>query len=245
LSLNVKKSKLIVLNRSNSKLISNVDIYINNEKLEQVSEFKYLGVMIDNKLDWNDQCNEICKKFNKKFYVLKRCGSKMNMYSRILYCNALVRPTYDYCASISFMFNQAQFNQIQLIQNRFMRYILKVNNRTSIKWMLDTLQWQSIKARIYCNTFKFIRRIEQGNAPMYLKDKLRRRSETTDRRFRDTSYFVIAPYAKDYTAVSIFINGLQLYNAFIKKSIAEKRPITINTLPREFNCEIAKFVNSM
>ena len=80
LSLNVSKSKLLVFNNQRKKRKNNTDvnvndvtvndeeeilISINGETLEEVEFAKYLGVLIDNKLNWSYQINAIILKLSK------------------------------------------------------------------------------------------------------------------------------------------------------------------------------------
>ena len=66
LSLNVSKSKLLVFsNRYTAVDANHTNIYINGEKLEEVDHAKYLGALIDNKLNWAYQINAISLKLSK------------------------------------------------------------------------------------------------------------------------------------------------------------------------------------
>jgi hypothetical protein len=129
---------------------------INNEWIKSENNIRLLGVMIDDKLNWNANIDFTCKKMNKKFYLLKRCDDKLNCQSKILFFNSLVAPHIDYCSTLLFLASDSQINELQKIQNRFMRLILKLPFRTHTKDLLEILQWFSVKQRIYLNTLKGI-----------------------------------------------------------------------------------------
>ena len=64
LSLNVGKSQLLIF--SNKKNPENAgDIMMNGEKLKEVDHAKYLGVLVDNKLNWSYQINAVNLKLSK------------------------------------------------------------------------------------------------------------------------------------------------------------------------------------
>ena len=69
LSLNVGKSKLIVFN--NKKKIK-IDITLNSQSLKEVDNAKYLGILIDNKLNWLPQINAIKLKISKGLGLLAK-----------------------------------------------------------------------------------------------------------------------------------------------------------------------------
>ena len=74
LELNVKKTKELVIDfRRNPNDIP--DLVIKGEKVERVSEYKYLGVVIDNKLTFTANTNAIHKKCQSRLYCLQKLRS--------------------------------------------------------------------------------------------------------------------------------------------------------------------------
>ena len=73
LSLNVCKSKLLIFSLcERTDIIKDINLSINNEKLKIVDTAKYLGVFIDNKLNWNEQINAINLKLSKGIGLLSK-----------------------------------------------------------------------------------------------------------------------------------------------------------------------------
>ena len=60
---NVSKTKYMIF--SPCKVFNPIDVYFNNIKLECVERFKYLGLIIDNKLKFNFHAQYICNKINQ------------------------------------------------------------------------------------------------------------------------------------------------------------------------------------
>ena len=50
----------------------NIDLFIDNRKLNQVTVCKYLGVYIDNSLDWDEHVNNLCKITVKNLYFIAK-----------------------------------------------------------------------------------------------------------------------------------------------------------------------------
>ena len=62
---NDKKSKLVLVSRRKRKEIKNITLYLNNKKLTQVTQIKYLGIIMDHKFSFNENVTyaaECCKK---------------------------------------------------------------------------------------------------------------------------------------------------------------------------------------
>ena len=71
LDLNVSKTKELVIDfRKNP--VSIPDLYINGEKVERVSAYKYLGVIVDERLDFKQNTECIYKKCQSRIYCLQK-----------------------------------------------------------------------------------------------------------------------------------------------------------------------------
>ena len=145
----------------------------------------------------------------------------MNCCSKILFYKSLISPHVDYCSTILFLFSDAQLNEIQKIQNRSMRLILKMDNRTHINDMLDMLQWLSIKQRIYANTLKFIHRIVNGEVPLGLQRQLTLRHNAHTHNLRNNNEYQLNNCRTSFAQNSLLHNGLRIYNEF-KKANAQQ-----------------------
>ena len=75
LDLNVKKTKEMIIDFREKKLILE-PIKINNSAVEIVNTYKYLGSIIDDKLNGNKNIKKVYKKANQRMYFvrkLKKC----------------------------------------------------------------------------------------------------------------------------------------------------------------------------
>ena len=70
LSLNVAKSKLLYFTNKNRNSLQNITIKINNETLKEVDSAKYLGVYMDNKLNWSTHTNNVKLRLSKGISML-------------------------------------------------------------------------------------------------------------------------------------------------------------------------------
>lgn len=121
LLLNIAKMKAMIISSKQSVPAQTSYIQINNDPIEFVDSIKYLGVILDKKLSFQDQHSDILKKLNKKFYVFKRCESKLNDESKKIFVQSLIFSHFNYCSTISFLFTETQINDFQKVLNRFMR----------------------------------------------------------------------------------------------------------------------------
>jgi hypothetical protein len=74
LELNVKKTKELVFDERRGD-IDFVPVSINGEDVEVVSSFKYLGTVIDNRLRFDENADQIFKKSQQRMYLLRKLKS--------------------------------------------------------------------------------------------------------------------------------------------------------------------------
>ena len=72
--LNVKKTKEMIID---FRLTKNPmrQLEINDESVETVGSYKYLGFTIDNKLNWHAHVDVLCNKLNTRLFFLKKLKS--------------------------------------------------------------------------------------------------------------------------------------------------------------------------
>ena len=98
LSLNLNKTNYMIFNKT--KQAPTVDISIQNFKIERVYVTKFLGVMIDEDLNWKNHISYVKTKVSKNVAVLYKARRYFNVNAmRMLYCS-LVLPYLLYCLEV-------------------------------------------------------------------------------------------------------------------------------------------------
>lgn len=212
LSLNVKKTNYMVISHKKNLNTQNLKILIDDKEITNTTEIKYLGVIIDNKLNFINHLEYVKKKLHKKLALFRRIDDKLNAFTKIVLYKSIVAPHFDYCSSILFSLSESRIKELQKIQNKFMRNILKVNRMTSHKVMLDALCFQSVQQRLTSNVLKMLYKVENGLVPNYLKNILKKNKERSRFNTRRKSLYDIPNFTKEYTQKSIFYKALKIYN---------------------------------
>ena len=65
--------------------------------VKKVDKVRYLGVVLDQHLNGQEQALCVIKKVASRLGFLYRCAYFLDVNSRRLLCNALVQPCLDYC----------------------------------------------------------------------------------------------------------------------------------------------------
>ena len=52
------------------KITNNYKVYMNNHEISEVKSIKFLGVLIDNQLNWKNHLDHICTKVSKNIGII-------------------------------------------------------------------------------------------------------------------------------------------------------------------------------
>ena len=78
LSLNINKSSFLIF--TNKKLSNIPIISIRSVPIKYVDCFKFLGIMVDNKLSYSNHVNNVCSKVNRCNGIFKKLSSHIPLY---------------------------------------------------------------------------------------------------------------------------------------------------------------------
>ena len=97
------------------------------------SSVKHLGVSFDNTLSGDSIASNVTKKANGRLKFLYRHSNCLNFKSRKTLTSALIMCNFDYaCSSWYSALSQKCKNQLQIIQNKIVRFIMGAGPRTHI-----------------------------------------------------------------------------------------------------------------
>ena len=209
----------MIISSANAR--ADVNISIEGETLDRVREIKYLGVIIDDKLTLNSHIDNVIKKVAKKYGIMCRLKNEITVTSK----NFHISPHIDFCSSILFLANSTQILRWQRLQNRIMRLISRCNRYTSSNFMLDALQWLSVKQRVYFLTMVFIYKILQGLLPWYLCDRIEGGTDVHNYNTRNAENARTPNFLFSRLQNSLLYKGLNFYNSMPKEI---RRAATIN-----------------
>ena len=121
---------------------------LGNEVLQEVSDAKYLGIQIDNKLDWNKHISTVAPRGQSKLAFLNRnlkgCPKKLRDTAYI----SLIRPALEYSCSVWHPHKKSNRDKIEKVQRRAARFVLNnFRHKASVSEMLHDLRWKSLDGR--------------------------------------------------------------------------------------------------
>ena len=102
-----------------------VDIKLGNHSLSRVSSTKSLGVVMDDRLNWDEHVNSIVKRISRGIAGLRAVGKFVSLNTMKILYNSLIQSLFHYCATLWNNANVPQRYCFQNLQNREVRVITK------------------------------------------------------------------------------------------------------------------------
>ena len=126
LLINFSKTNYMIFKPRNRIIDENlINIYINNNEINRVTNVKFLGIKIDNKLTWKDHVNEISQKISSVIGIMNRLKFILPIPILNNLYNTMILPYLSYCNIIWGNCASYLLQKLLLLQKRALRVITK------------------------------------------------------------------------------------------------------------------------
>ena len=170
MQINYKKTKVMVFGTKRKVKNHVLKIAHEEEYLENVTSIKYLGVTLEQSLNWSLHVSNTISKINRAIACIRRIKSFLTEKILAQLYFSFILPHIDYCSVVWGKCNKTDLLKLQRTQNRYARLVLNADNSIPKETLLNNLGWQSVASRIshqYCiSVFKILNDL----APYYLND---------------------------------------------------------------------------
>lgn len=129
LKVNVTKTKFILFKQKN-KSVQIPRIQINRINIEQVVNIRYLGLILDENLNWKEHLHHVITKLSPMISAVYRArqfltkGSKFNVYNAYFLSNfRYLIPVWGTCGIVA-------FQNMQILQNKVLKVLFNYDRLT-------------------------------------------------------------------------------------------------------------------
>ena len=134
LSLNVDKSCYILFSNHNSKVECSGKLIADGKEITRVKYTKFLGVYVDEHLDWNEHVQHLLLKMSSGIYSLNMSKNLLSTASKKILYYANIQSHLTYAISAwGPMITMRNFKKIQVQQNKAIRSLFVLNRRTRLQ----------------------------------------------------------------------------------------------------------------
>ena len=119
LTLNISKTVYMLFTNGKVKPDKEHEIQISNEKVNRVQNMKFLGVRIDDNLNWNHQYNHVVLKLKRNMHLLRDNKLYLNRNTKKLIYYAHIYSHISYCIVVwGNMLSKQELKKLQKLQNK-------------------------------------------------------------------------------------------------------------------------------
>ena len=235
LSLNIDKTNFMVF-RPKHKNDVIPDILINDSKINEVYKAKFLGVIIDSKLSWNEHVKFVIKKVSKCSGIIIKARKYFNTITLVNLYNTLILPFISYCVHIWGAAANLHLNKIHVLQKKIIRIISGLRPRTHTKPFFDQLKIMTVHQLYSYYVGVFMYKLFHKKLPPIF-NMFERISNVHNHSTRQIDSFYIQYSSTLRTQRTIKISGPKLWNLII-------RSINIHCKISTFKANLKKFILS-
>ncbi|KAF7685156.1 RNA-directed DNA polymerase from mobile element jockey, partial [Cucumispora dikerogammari] len=120
LTLNVDKTQVMFFSRR-KKPPPNTQVTLRGQQIVNVTKTKFLGVIVDEKLNWKEHIAYIASKVSKSNGVLFRIRNSLTIAAKNLLYHSLIHPYLTYCINVYASTYETNLRPLTLCQKRVIR----------------------------------------------------------------------------------------------------------------------------
>ena len=235
LSLNIDKTNFMIFRPKNKNDVS-PDIMISGSKINQVDKAKFLGVIIDDKLNWSNHTNHVIKKISKGIGIIIKARKYFHSETLLNLYNTMVLPFISYSIHVWGKAANTHLNKIHILQKKIIRIIKGVHPRTHSQTFFAQLKVMTIYQLYEYYVGVFMYKLYHKNLPP-LFNMFERTSDIHSHSTRQYNSFYINYVPTLRSQRTVKISGAKLWNKIIGK-------IDINCKVGTFKTNIKKILLS-
>jgi hypothetical protein len=158
MKINSMKTKCITFTppklKSNDKLV----ILVVNNIIEQVEEFKLLGIVFDSSLTFTTHFNTICKEMTSRMYLINRYKRFFSQKWTRIFCTSLVLSKLDYALPVWGNLCKSMYQRVDKIMFRLSSLVIlqKSCKKSEMFNVFEKLDWLTIAERYELYSLKFM-----------------------------------------------------------------------------------------
>ena len=103
-------------------------IRLGGKVLDYQANYRYLGMSLDRKLNYNDNIKEVLKKVNHKTWILANTRKHLTINMAIKIYKGMILPYFDYGDVVYVGGNNNILDKLQRLQNRALKICLKMES---------------------------------------------------------------------------------------------------------------------
>ena len=243
LALNLKKTKYMIFSRKNVDLTE--DLKISNTKIERIKEAKFLGVIVDEKLNWSAHIKTLQSKMSRYIGIMYRLKKLLPIQVRIQIYQSFIQSHVNYCSLVWGFASKSHIDSLFRKQKKGIRAIVPgfINYKYRegelpghTKPYFKEYKILAVQGVIVANALLFMCKIRKFPSflPLSIRQVIDENAPVPGSTY-ETCHSWLAAYGGNTHRKSIFFKGplLSIMPSFAELTTPGTSPINIESLKRK------------
>ena len=214
LFLNVKKTECLLFGTApRLSKIEDFKIIVGSSVLKRVTEYKYLGVTLDEHLNWKAHTSILFSKASKRIGLLRQIRDDISTYAANNIYKSFILPLFDYCDSVWTCCNKVDAESLERLQRCAAKVVIL---RASGDEAMDILRWTPLYLRREQHVFKLVKKSLDGIVPQFLMNHFVPNHQVCERKTRQSNQLRLPKVRTKCAKKSFYYNGCIVYNTFLR-----------------------------
>ena len=217
LTLNIDKTYYMVFHRGRRKCFGNTELFIDNIKIKQTETMKYLGVIIDTKLNWISHITLVKNKVAKGIGIIRRARPLLNKSAlRNLY-HTFIYPYLTYCVEVWGSAKSVHLSPILLLQKKIIRLITFSERLAHTEPIFLQLNILPIDKLIQDRIGLFMYKMFHGLHPPTINNLYIKKCDVHNHNTRHRNYLHVSMAHSDLYAKNFYCSSILIWNEIMNK----------------------------
>ena len=212
LSLNVSKSKYMIFSKDKRRTSTNKHLLINNHSIERVSQFKFLGYYLDEKLSWNLHISTVSTKIAKNIGLLCKLRKSLNNDTLRNRYFSLIHPYINNGLIVWGTSAKVYQDQIVKLQKKIIRIINYSDSKEHTIPIFKKYRILPLPQEYILNCALFMYKVHHGIHPQIITNLFTKKTYTNMPITRQKQHYIIPRFKSKSFERSIAIQGPKYYN---------------------------------
>ena len=116
LSLNIDKTHFLLFKNKGKIIINNCEVYMNHQEISELNSTKFLGVIMNNQLNWKNHPDHICTKVSKNIDIILKARRVFDKRTLLSLYFSLIYPYLTYCIQVWGSTYQSHLSKLVILQ---------------------------------------------------------------------------------------------------------------------------------
>lgn len=213
------KCMLISTRQKHQRKKMSLNLSISSTAIDQVSEHRVLGVVIDQDMNWKLHLQKICKSLSRNLYLMAKLYSFTDRKALMMFFNAHIMSHINFASIIWDGASQVNLNKINSLHRRAAKIIAK-GHEVSTDSKLKLLNILPLEKQLLFNKATLMYKVHHSEVPGYISCLFQKAPE----RYSSQNYVLPKPRI-DLYKTSLAFSGAATWNSLpdtIKGAISLK-----------------------